>query len=375
MRFSSTFLVCEMTKFISRVLSLIICSLCGLDLAYAGSSYSLDGRIYYRQVSNGSDQLANLSDDGAKLEDITLNKLNLILDSSFEKFSSRVGIEADNSNLQTSDQSGADSVLDIEYFFVSTKILNNMFQFTLGRQYDLTGGSIGFSYLGDNYLAQTTEAIDLSYNLPYGKVSLITGMVPREYLVDYVDENGDTVGETVKTARFLSSLLNGVRFDMNYYGVGILLSYHRRNTGKYTAADTGDLILEDVKQEFIAGGLYFEMFSLYLSFEYLSRSESEAFPGQGENFYYDQIGQIGGAFFGVTTVLSYSHENHEFEDISLLDRRAQIELFFEYTEGFDWYASYQYFQNEEYNTVSDQVVDIDNEELRLGIRVLITKDL
>ena len=170
--------------------------------------------------SNEADQLTNLSADGAKLEDITLNKLNLILDSSFEKFSSRVGIEADNSNLQTSDQSGADSVLDIEYFFVSTKILNDMFQFTLGRQYDLTGGSIGFSYLGDTYLAQTTEAIDLSYN-PYGKVSLFTGMVPREYLVDYVDENGDTVGETVKTARFLSSLLNGVRFDMNYSGVGI----------------------------------------------------------------------------------------------------------------------------------------------------------
>ena len=145
-------------------------------------------------------------------------------------------------------------------------------------------------------------------------------------------------------------------------------------TGEYTAADTGDLILENVDQEFIAGGLYFEMFSLYLSFEYLSREESEALL-QGNNFYYDQIGQIGGAFFGVTTVLSYSHEHHEFEDISLLDRRAQIEMFFEYTEGFDWYASYQYFQNEEYISQTNEVVDVNNQELRLGIRVLITKDL
>ena len=63
------------------------------------------------------------------------------------------------------------------------------------------------------------------------------------------------------------------------------------------------------------------------------------------------------------------------DGIHLVDKRSQLEMFFEYTDGFDWYASYQLFQNEEFDSTTNKISENDSHELRLGIRVLITKSL
>ena len=305
--------------------------------ASAKTTMTIDGEAFFKQTTfeNEPDaNLANIDDDQKVGKGFTLDSVDVSFDSQWDGFSTQLGLDAFSMGVD-------EAVFAVEYFNATTAVMGGKLELTIGRQADMTGGNIGYGALGDDTLDNSMDGISAKYNLGQGSVTVMTGASAYNLDVE-LDLDADNINETTLDTRdlskFMSSPFMGLGYEANYGAIDVLFTYHMRSTGEYKAG--GNVILEDIKQTWMALGLGYTMGATTIGFDYLTYGQTAAADG-GDDTTVTEMALEAAHNAGMwTRTFTYAATTTKTGDVESTDTRIGLDVDYAVAKEFSWFGSY-----------------------------------